>query len=130
VQALRKDAIELRERASEYLTLWGGDVTVIGAGGSISTKSNEPRQVIKARYEEMVSALQQARDVATPLLTALWQLEGRLRNSLSAADLQALRPDVQRASSQEKRVVAELDIAVAKLDEVKSLATAAASGNQ
>jgi hypothetical protein len=128
VQTLRSDAIELHQRASEYLALWGGGTSVLTTDGRINPTSNQASTSLQAKFDEMVSALQQARDVAAPLLANLQQLEGRLRDDVSAAEMQALRPDVQRASAQEALAVAHLNTAVTKLDELKSLAAAANSG--
>jgi hypothetical protein len=125
---LRSDAQVLRDRAAEYLVLWGAQTTVVTSQGRVGNKTNEPRQAGQASYDEMVAALQQARDVVVPMLTDLQKMEKTLRDDMSGAELQSIRTSVEGIAARESKATALLDTAVTKLDEVKAAATAANAG--
>jgi hypothetical protein len=122
VQTLRADATELRVRANEYLTLWSGQTTIVTAEGSIYTgAANDARQRSKAKYDEMVGSLQQARDEVLPLMDELDKLQTAFEKHRTADDLRAVNPGVQQARQRETRAVAHLNTALASLDELRAM---------
>lgn len=94
VEALRTNARELNERATDYLAAWGGQVSYIGTSGAPQTGTNTPREQAKARFDRMVQGLIKTRDTMTPIRASITQLEQQLGQNLSASQLQGLKPQV------------------------------------
>jgi len=123
IQQLRANALELKQRAGEYFTMWGGNVATFQPdAGGLASQTNAPRQRIKAKYDEMVDALIRARDAMEPFRADLTALESTYREEITAARLSSIKPEVQRATSQGQAVISHLDVALTRLDELKALA--------
>lgn len=120
VATLRTSVKELDERATDYLAAWGGEVDYIGTSGAPQVGTNVPRQQAKARYDRMVGSLMKARDAAAPLRSSVTTLEQKLAGGMSAAQLQALKPDVDRIFSEAKVSITHVQEAIAALDELKA----------
>jgi chromosome segregation ATPase len=118
VQTLRADAGDLRQRADEYLFLWSGNKAGFTTEGNYYQVTDEGRQQKKAKYNEMVTALQQARDEILPLMPDLEKLQAAFD---AKTDREKLRADVQQARQRETRGTAHLKDGLARLDELKAM---------
>src|SRR3954447_14168676 len=88
-QMLRSDAAELRDRASDYLAVWGGETFTITAD-SHAQGTNTRRDAGKAKYDQLVSALMSAKEIVLPLLDRFKAIE-------ASRDSAAIRADAQVA---------------------------------
>jgi hypothetical protein len=116
VSTLRKDAAELRERANDYLLVWGGE-TYLVTSESHATGTDPRRDVVKTKYDAMVAELVSAREIVVPLLDRFKSLE-------KSSDSPAMRADVQQAQADTERATGHLDTALRQLDELKQLVQA------
>lgn len=113
VQTLRSDATELRDRASDYLLVWGGETFTI-TGDSHARGTNTRRDAGKAKYDELVSALMSAKEIVLPLLDRFKAIE-------ASRDSAAIRADAQIAQTDGTRAIQSLDEALSRLDELKAM---------
>lgn len=112
-QMLRSDAAELRERASDYLAVWGGETYTITAD-SHASGTNTRRDAGKAKYDQLVSALMSAKEIVLPLLDRFKAIE-------ASRDAAAIRADAQVAQADGTRAIQSLDEALSRLDELKTM---------
>jgi hypothetical protein len=113
IGTLRADAIELRDRASDYLALWSGQTMTI-TGQSHSHGTDEQRDRAKAKYDAFVGDMVAARDIVLPLLD-------RLRTIDSSADQVALQAELRQAQVDGAKGIQHLDEALAALDELRNM---------
>jgi hypothetical protein len=118
VAQLRSDAVELRERATEYLALWSGQKVTVTASGAVGGYPDQRRARVKAKYDQMVAAMQQANQGASPLMADMKDFEQKLKGSPDAAQLQSLRSQSLRISEETAAVRSHLDTALTNLDEL------------
>jgi hypothetical protein len=113
VETLRTDAAELRDRASDYLAVWGGDTFVI-TGDSHARGTDTRRDAAKAKYDQLVSALMSAKEIVLPLLDRFKAIE-------ASRDPVTIGEDVQIAESDGTQAIHALDVALSRLDELKAM---------
>jgi hypothetical protein len=113
VATLRGDAAELRDRASDYLFVWGGQTYMV-TGDSHATANDTRRDAVKGKYDNLVSELMSAKEIVLPLLAQYKAIE-------SNKDPMTQRAAVMRAQADGTRAIQHLDNALARLDELKEL---------
>lgn len=117
MQTLRADAQEVRDRAGDYMTMWSGEVVVVSPDGSLGSSVSPTQQRGKAKYDQMVTSLLQAREQLLPLEAELLKLKDGQETSAAAADL----PQIRQRGAQ---AVAYMNAAVTQLDELKAILSA------
>ena len=121
VAQLRSDAVELRERATEYLALWSGQKVTVTASGAVGGYPDQRRAQVKAKYDQMVADMQQANRGASPLMADMKELEKKLAGGRDEAQSQSLRSQSNRISEETAQVRSHLDSALKTLDELTAM---------
>ncbi len=123
VEKVRADAVQVKQRAAEYITLWGGEVTGFAPNhGGLVVQANEPKQQFKTKYDQFVSTMQQVANLLPAQIAALRRLDQRYQNMKGAAELQSIAPDATRVSTDGQKIVVLLDSALSELNELIAMA--------
>ena len=121
VAQLRSDGVELRERAAEYLALWSGQKVTITASGAVAGYTDQRRAQVKAKYDQMVAAMQHANQAATPLMADMKDLQKKLSGGPEEVQFQSLRSQSIQISNESAQVQSHLDSALKDLDELTAM---------
>src|SRR5205085_11644884 len=95
VAALRRDSAELHDRASDYLLVWSGQTYTV-TSQSHASGTDPRREVVKGKYDQLVSELVSAKEIVLPLMDRFTAVE----KSTSAL---TTRSDVQQVQSEGTR---------------------------
>jgi methyl-accepting chemotaxis protein len=125
MEKVRADAVQVKERAAEYITLWGGNVTNFAPDhGGLVVRASEPKQQFKVKYDQFVSTMQQVAGMLRSHIPELRQLDQRYQSAQSAAELRSLTSEATRVSAEGRKVLDLLDSALSQLDELIGMASA------
>jgi hypothetical protein len=109
---LRETLAQLDKRSDDYLVMWSRQASVtIHSGGVYRSRSQVPQRT-RAKYDQMLNALRDARDQVNPALAELRQITA---NSANNPQL------VARARERVTRGIARLDEASRHLADLKEL---------
>lgn len=116
---LARQRVKIEESGNEYVMQWQSEMAHF-SNDDLKKSSIDRQTAVKNKYAQVTASYKQLDDVYDPFIKNLTEIQMALRNDLTSASAQSMRPVYQAATTQGENVQAKANELLAQLDDLAS----------
>lgn len=116
---VRKQRIKMEENSNEYIKEWQLEIAQF-SNDDLKKSSIDRQAEVKKKFSETTVIYKELNEVYGPFIKNLTEIQLALRNDLTPASIQNVRPVIESASDDGEKVQAKADAVLAQLDDLNA----------
>lgn len=116
---VRKQRLKMEENGNEYIKEWQAEIAQF-SNNDLKKSSIDRQTEVKHKFSETTESYKKLDEVYEPFIKNLTEIQVELRNDLTPASAQNIRPVVDAATTEGEKVQAQADILISQLDDLNA----------
>ena len=116
---VRKQRLKMEENSNDYIKEWQLEIAQF-SNDDLKKSSIDRQAEVKKKFAETTVSYKELNDVYEPFIKNLTEIQLALRNDLTPASIQNVRPVIESATTEGEKVQSKADALIAQLDDLNA----------